>query len=185
MILLCCCCLPCNHCSNWTRVVEEMLAYGNGPRFTHCREFHYLKLCRPAGNYLIFTSPWPVAMGSDRVTNYVIQPTTTYFLLQNAALRTTSEVCMSVRLFQLFCHLLNKSSGNPYLLKICAHMQYFFSIAPMKNKKCKKFSVREGTALFGHEVHNNFFALIKKIFLQSLVEIIFGYLEFWDPLGTP
>ena len=24
---LCCCCLPCNHCSNWTWVVEEILAF--------------------------------------------------------------------------------------------------------------------------------------------------------------
>ena len=23
----CCCCLPCNHCSNWTWVVEEILAF--------------------------------------------------------------------------------------------------------------------------------------------------------------
>ena len=53
-----------------------------------------------------------------------------------------------------------------------------------------KFSVRGGTALFGHQVQNNFFALIKKIFLQSVVEIIFRYqknifLWFWDPLGSP
>merc|ERR1711860_362673 len=36
---------------------------------------------------------------------------------------------------------------------------------------------------------NFFFALIKKIFLQTLVEIIFRYhkifLGFWDPLGPP
>ena len=25
--LVCCCCLPCNHCSNWTWVVEEILAF--------------------------------------------------------------------------------------------------------------------------------------------------------------
>ena len=25
----CCCCLPCNHCSNWTWVVEEILVFGN------------------------------------------------------------------------------------------------------------------------------------------------------------
>ena len=53
-------------------------------------------------------------------------------------------------------------------------MQYFFADAPMK-KKCQKFCVRGGTALFGHQVQNNFFALIKKIFLQTLVEIIFRY----------
>ena len=44
----CCCCLPCNHFSNWTWVVGEILAYGNRLRSTHCREFPYLKLCRPA-----------------------------------------------------------------------------------------------------------------------------------------
>ena len=53
-------------------------------------------------------------------------------------------------------------------------MQYFFADASMK-KKNQKFSVRGGTALFGHQVQNNFFALIKKIFLQPLVEIIFRY----------
>ena len=42
-----CCCLPCNHCSNWTWV-EEILAFGTRLRSTHCREFNYLKLCRPA-----------------------------------------------------------------------------------------------------------------------------------------
>ena len=51
-------------------------------------------------------------------------------------------------------------------------MQYFFADAPMI---FFKFSVRGGTALFGHQVQNNFFALIKKIFLQTLVEIIFRY----------
>ena len=45
----CCCCLPCNHCRrSWTWVVEEILAFGNRLRSTHCREFNYLKLCRPA-----------------------------------------------------------------------------------------------------------------------------------------
>ena len=53
-------------------------------------------------------------------------------------------------------------------------MQYFFADAPMK-KKFQKFSVRGCTALFGHQVQNNFFALIKKIFLQPQVEIIFRY----------
>ena len=53
-------------------------------------------------------------------------------------------------------------------------MQYFFADAPMK-KKFQKFCGRGGTALFGHQVQNNFFALIKKIFLQPLVKIIFRY----------
>ena len=34
----CCYCLPCNHCSNWTWAVEQILAYGNRLRSTHCRE---------------------------------------------------------------------------------------------------------------------------------------------------
>ena len=42
-------------------------------------------------------------------------------------------------------------------------------------KKEQKSSVRGGTALFGHQVKNHFFALIKKIFLHTLVEIIFRY----------
>ena len=68
-------------------------------------------------------------------------------------------------------------------------MQYIFADSPIK-KKNKKFSVRGCTALFGHQVQNNFFALIIKIFLQTLVEIIIRYhknffLGFWDPLGPP
>ena len=64
-------------------------------------------------------------------------------------------------------------------------MQYFFADAPMK-KKIPKFCVRGGTALFGHQVQNNFFALIKKIFLQTLVEIIFRYHTFFfRVLGPP
>ena len=53
-------------------------------------------------------------------------------------------------------------------------MQYFFADAPMKKKK-QKFCLRGDTALFGHQVHKNCFALIKKIFLQTLVEIVFRY----------
>ena len=57
-------------------------------------------------------------------------------------------------------------------------------------KKKIRFSVRGGKALFGHQVQNIFFALIKKIVLQTLVEIIFRYLKIfflgcWDPLGLP
>ena len=53
-------------------------------------------------------------------------------------------------------------------------------------KKNQKFRVRGCTALFGHQVQNNFFALIKKIFLQTLVEIIFRYHKFFfKGSGTP
>ena len=52
-------------------------------------------------------------------------------------------------------------------------MQYFFADAPMKFF----FNlVYEGVQYFlDTQVKNNFFALIKKIFLQALVEIIFRY----------
>ena len=50
----CCCCLPCNHCSNWTWFVKEILAFGTRLRSTHCKEFNYLKLSRPA--YFIRTT---------------------------------------------------------------------------------------------------------------------------------
>ena len=46
------------------------------------------------------------------------------FLLQNAALRATLEVCLHVSLFEKSCLLLKKSSGNPYL-KICDFTQQF------------------------------------------------------------
>ena len=55
-------------------------------------------------------------------------------------------------------------------------MQYFFADAPMK-KKIQKFCVRGGTVLFGHQVQNYHFALINKIFLQTLVAYIIGPLN--------
>ena len=36
--------LPCDDCSTWTSVVEEILAFGNRLRSTFCRECTYLKL---------------------------------------------------------------------------------------------------------------------------------------------
>ena len=42
------CCRCCNHLSNWMWVVEEILAFGTRLRSRRCREFNYLKLCRPA-----------------------------------------------------------------------------------------------------------------------------------------
>ena len=62
--------------------------------------------------------------------------------------------------------MLKKSSGNPYL-KICDLTQYFFADTPMK-KKIKNLVLPPLTALLGHPVQNNFFASIKKIFLQIL-----------------
>ena len=43
-----CCCLHCNHCSNGTWVVEDILVHANRLCSTHSRELYYLKLCRPA-----------------------------------------------------------------------------------------------------------------------------------------
>ena len=54
-------------------------------------------------------------------------------------------------------------------------LRNIFLRIPYEKIKFQKFSLRGGTALFGHQVQNNFFALIKKIFLQTLVEIIFRY----------
>ena len=41
-------CLPCNHCSSWTWIVEEMLADGSRLRSTHFKKFPYFKICSPA-----------------------------------------------------------------------------------------------------------------------------------------
>ena len=35
------CCLQCNHCSKWTWVVEEIFAFGNRLRSTHCGILFY------------------------------------------------------------------------------------------------------------------------------------------------
>ena len=61
-------------------------------------------------------------------------------------------------------------------------MQYFFVYTPMKKTK---ISLQGGTALFGHQIQNNFFALIKKIFLQTLIEIIFRYHSFFYCICPP
>ena len=47
-LLFACCCLPCNHCSNWTWKVEEMFANGNRVNSMQCRDLRYFKLRRPA-----------------------------------------------------------------------------------------------------------------------------------------
>ena len=85
----------------------------------------------------------------------------TIFQMQMQLLRTTS-VCLRPL---AFFPLTQKSSGNPYL-KICDFTQYFFADAPME----KKLVLPPLTA---HPVQNIFFSLIKKILLQTLVEIIF------------
>ena len=51
-------CLPCNHCSNWTWVVEEILPYGNRLRFTQCREF---PIFEPVQIDEVYEYNWPLA----------------------------------------------------------------------------------------------------------------------------
>ena len=63
---LLCCCLPCNHCSNWTWVVEEILPFGTRMRCTHCRVFNYLKLCR--STYFIRTTQLLPHPGHDHLS---------------------------------------------------------------------------------------------------------------------
>ena len=94
------------------------------------------------------------------------------FFAATATLRTTRGnplVSPSVRLFQLFCHLLKNSSGNPHL-KICDLTKFFFEDTPIK-KNC--FTLSHST--FGKPSTKYFFVLIKKKLLHPLVEITFRY----------
>ena len=52
--MICYCCLPYNHCSNRTWVVEESLSNGNRVRSTHCREFSLLSSRRSTQKHLSF-----------------------------------------------------------------------------------------------------------------------------------
>ena len=82
---------------------------------------------------------------------------------------------MSVRPSLLaFLPFTKKIFGQPLPQNLRSYA-IFFCRCPYEKKKFQKFCVRRCTALFGHQVQNNFFALIKKIFLQTLVEIIFRY----------
>ena len=65
-ISLCCCCLPCNHCSNWTWVVEEIFVFCKRLRSTPCRYLYWT-----ANFYSIITSPWPWVVAG--FAYYVIQ----------------------------------------------------------------------------------------------------------------
>ena len=92
-------------------------------------------------------------------------------------------VCMSVDVsfFAIYSKNLQATHTSKFVI-ICN----IFLRMPLWKKKFQKFSVRGCTALFGHQVQNNFFALIKKIFLQTLVEIIFRYHKFFfRVLGPP
>ena len=73
----------------------------------------------------------------------------------------------------VFCPLLKKSSGNPYL-KILDFSQLFIADAPMK-KNPKKFSFIPAQSTFRTPSTKifSFFCFNKKIFLQTQVEIIF------------
>ena len=64
-------------------------------------------------------------------------------------------------------------------------MQYFFADAPMKKKNSKNLCTR-GYSTFWTPSTRIFFALIKKIFLQTLIEIILRYYKFFfRVLGPP
>ena len=82
------------------------------------------------------------------------------FLLQHAALRTTLEVCLSaclcvyVSFFAIYSNL--RAAHTSKFVTLCN----IFCGCPFK--KNEKFSVRGGTSLFGHQVQNILFALIKK-----------------------
>ena len=52
--LLCCCCLPCTIEAIGHGLLKKFWPFGTRLRSTHCREFNYLKLCRPA--YFIRTT---------------------------------------------------------------------------------------------------------------------------------
>ena len=94
-IYVCWSCLPCNPSSNWTRV--EILAYGNRLRSTHCREFHYLKLCRPA--YFVRTAQLLPHPGHEywhvlhTMSFNVMTPPTTVFFIRRVACREFIPRC--------------------------------------------------------------------------------------------
>ena len=82
------------------------------------------------------------------------------------------SVCLYVSLYVSFSFFaIYQATHTSKFVIICN----IFLRMPLWKKKFQKFSVRGCTALFGHQVQNNFFALIKKIYLQTLVEIIFRY----------
>ena len=60
------------------------------------------------------------------------------------------------------------------------YIRWFISVDDhFEEKKYSNFVLPPLTAFFGHTVQNIFFALIKKIFLQTLVEIIFRFQKFF------
>ena len=109
-----------------------------------------------------------------------INVATEYFRMLDWALRTTLEVCMSVCLSAClsvsisFFAIYSKNLQATQTSKSLTVCNIFWRM-PLWKKKIQKFCVRGCTALFGHQVQNNFFALIKKIFLQPLIEITFRY----------
>ena len=59
---VCCCCLPCNNFSNWTWVVEEILAFQFQAAFYALQGiqlFETIQIRLLHQNYSIITSPWP------------------------------------------------------------------------------------------------------------------------------
>ena len=85
----------------------------------------------------------------------------------------------------VFCPLLKKSSVNPYL-KNLDFSKHFIADAPSK-KKSQKILFYPRADHFWDTQYKFCFALIKKIFLQTLVEIIIikFLLKVLEPPGTP
>ena len=89
-----------------------------------------------------------------------------------------------------FCILLKKSLGNSNL-KILDFSQLLVADTPMNFSSSKNFVYTLLQHFWDTQYKNIFlfFALIKKIFLQNLVEIIFNIIEnifkFWDPWDPP
>ena len=94
----------------------------------------------------------------------------------NAALRTTrGSPYVRMRVSFSFFAIYSKNLQATHASKFVILCNIFFADAPLKKKNFKNF-VYEGVQHFlDTQVQNNFFALIKKIFLQTLVEIIFRY----------
>ena len=72
-------------------------------------------------------------------------------------------VCMyvSFSFFAIYSKNLQATHTSKFVI-ICN----IFLRMPLRKKKFQKFCVRGCTALFGHQVQNNFFALIKKYFYK-------------------
>ena len=73
VIIECCCCLPCNHCSIWTWVVEEILAYGIDCVLWTAGSYLIYNYAFPLASLELFNYYLTLAMSSDRFAYYIIQ----------------------------------------------------------------------------------------------------------------